>query len=140
MKKFDLEAAKNGAAVCLNDGTPVYIIDFDFNGRILCKTKGPGAMERMTVFCIDESGESVWPVNLNVKRSYRLQVFMAPVYAYACIYKDPMTGVLSTNYLHQTLVDAKANRLHSTEDREFYCHARIEMFFKEEQEGGENEE
>lgn len=70
----------------------------------------------------------------------KYDLFMAPDYAYACIYKDPMTGVLSTNYLHQTPLDAKANRLPDTEDREFFCHARIEMFFKEEQEGGVNEE
>lgn len=37
MKIFDLEAAKNGAAVCLSDGTPVKILDFDFNGKLIFK-------------------------------------------------------------------------------------------------------
>lgn len=69
----------------------------------------------------------------------KYDLFMAPVYAYACIYKDPMTGVLSTNYIHQTFEEARANQLMDGEDREFFCHARIEMLFKEEQEGGENE-
>lgn len=70
-------------------------------------------------------------------REYDL--FMAPFYAYANIYKDPMTGVLSTNYLHQTFEETKANRLPDTEDREFFCHARIEMFYDDGKEGGEDD-
>lgn len=37
MKKFDIEKAKKGAAVCLRDGTPVKILDFDYNGMVLFK-------------------------------------------------------------------------------------------------------
>ena len=31
MKDFNLELAKQGHPVCLEDGTPVTIVDFDYN-------------------------------------------------------------------------------------------------------------
>lgn len=134
MKKFDLEAAKNGAAVCLRDGTPVKILDFDFNGEILCKAKIPEFENRDTAFCIDNSGKSIWPIDLKIGKSDKLKVFMAPVYGYACIYKDIMTSVLSTNYIHETYEEARRN-MTTGPDEEFFCIARLEMFF--EKEGGE---
>lgn len=141
MKKFDLEAAKKGAAVCLRNGTPVNILDFQFRledgDYILYKYHDIDYGVDIQKIA-DHKGIGI-QINIDDdKRKYDL--FMAPVYAYACIYKDPMTGVLSTNYIHKTYKEAKANQLMNREDSEFFCHARIEMFFKEEQEGGENEE
>ena len=39
MEKFNLKKAENGEAVCLGDGTPVKILDFDYQGKILYKYK-----------------------------------------------------------------------------------------------------
>ena len=133
MKKFDLEAAKNGAAVCLRDGTPAKILDFQFHfpqgDMILYKFFNVFNGGEIEMFA-DQTGKCVKICIDDDARKYDL--FIAPIYAFACIYKDPMTGVLSTNYLHQTLKEAKANRLPDIEDREFFCHARIEVFFQEE--------
>lgn len=141
MKKFDLESAKNGAAVCLRDGTPAKILDFEFHNPdgdlIIYKYYNIDCHGEINMFA-DQTGRCVKIFIDGDARKYDL--FMAPVYAFACIYKDPMTGVLSTNYIHQTYEEAKANQLMDCEDREFFCHARIEMLFNEEQEGGENEE
>ena len=140
MKKFDLEAAKNGADVCLRDGTPAKILDFEYrfaDGEMILFKYHDIVFSEDIVRCADLTGRCC--DNLVHEDCRKFDLFMAPVYAYACIYKDPMTGVLSTNYIHPTYKEAKANQLMDCEDREFFCHARIEMLFKEEQEGGENE-
>ena len=86
MKPFDIEKAKNGAAVCLSDGTPVKILDFDFNGDILYKT-----------FFTDDDGnirEGTVTVDQKGKRGDRnigydckeLNLYMSPVCGYMVLY------------------------------------------------------
>jgi len=135
MKKFDLEAAKNGAAVCLRDGTPVKILDFDFNGRIIYKKKFiyPNGAELYELAHCDKEGNGLRLCLIN-EPDKEFDLFMAPVYGYACIYKDTMTSVLSTNYIHETYEEARRN-MTTGPDEEFFCIARLEMFF--EKEGGE---
>ena len=141
MKKFDLQAAKNGAAVCLRDGTPAKILDFQFHfpeGDMILYKYYDHEIGYDIEMIAEQTGTCIKNV-IETENVRKYDLFISPVYAYACIYKDPMTGVLSTNYIHQTFEEARANRLMDSEDREFFCHARIEMFFKEEQEVGENE-
>ena len=141
MKKFDLEAAKNGAAVCLRDGTPAKILDFQFHfpeGDMILYKYYDHEIGSDIELIAEQTGTCI-KIVIEKENARKYDLCMAPVYAYACIYKDPMTGVLSTNYIHQTYKEANANQLMDREDREFFCHARIEMLFKEEQEAGENE-
>lgn len=135
MKKFDLDAAKKGAAVCLRDGTPAKILDFDFNGRIVFKKKfiEPDGNELYVLANCDKEGNGLKPYLID-GHDKEFDLFMAPVYGYACIYKDIMTSVLSTNYIHETYEEARRN-MTTGPDEEFFCIARLEMFF--EQEGGE---
>lgn len=85
MKPFDLEKAKNGGSVCLSDGTPVKILDFDFNGNILYKV-------RVT----QDNGKTIDGTIVVNQRGVReengydgkeLNLYMAPICGYMVLYK-----------------------------------------------------
>ena len=85
MKKFDIEKAKNGASVCLDDGTPARILDFEYNAnRIVFKFATESGTENIG-YCFtdgyDNGGEQV--------------LFMAPVIGYTVLYKTRDGSIFS---------------------------------------------
>lgn len=120
MKKFDIEKAKNGAAVCLRDGTPVKILDFDFCGKVVVRFRqidSCGMEEnRLDVF---DHGE----------------LYMAPVYGYMNVYKNETNKVLVGGVVRATLEECiGAGKDAPMENLEWFCHARVELL--DEGEGG----
>lgn len=126
MKPFDLKKAKNGAAVCLKDETPVKVLDFDFNGHILCKTKKPEFGKGEIVFSIDNFGECIWPVDVKLGKSENLKVFMAPVYAYMNVFKSEDGTRLHGGTIYPTTEDCKKRAKRTWNARPF-CIARVEL-------------
>lgn len=137
MKKFDIEKAKNGADVCLRDGTPVKILDFDFKGLVLFKylseqeaTDGKKE-ERLGWATIDGQGRGrygTYPDKDN-------DLFMTPVYGYMNVYKNDTYKVLVGGVVRATLEECIGDGKDAPmEDLEWFCHARVELL--EDEEGG----
>lgn len=85
MKKLDIEKAKNGASVCLDDGTPAKILDFEYNAnRIVFKFTTSNGTENIG-YCFtdgyDKEGKQV--------------LFMAPVIGYTVFYKKRDGSIFS---------------------------------------------
>lgn len=138
MKEFDIEKAKNGAAVCLRDGTPVKILDFDCNGKILYKKK----KELSNGKILDDLG---WATTEGIgleKKDLDLfgidkskSLYMAHVYGYMNMYKNETQKVLFGGFFRATLEECKeAGKLAHIENLKWFCHARVELL--EEEEGG----
>lgn len=107
MKPFNLEKAKNGAAVCLEDGTPVKILDFDFNGDILYKvkvTQDSGRTLEGTIV-VDQKGVR----RENGYDGKNLNLYMAPIVGYMCVLKNVQTGKLIGYEIYSNLSDAEFN-------------------------------
>lgn len=136
MKKFDLEAAKNGAAVCLRDGTPVKILDFDFNGRIIYKKKfiDPNGEELYVLAHCDKEGNGLRACLIN-EPDKEYDLFMSPVYTYAKIYINRIIQECYSGKICATIEEAAMQKDNVHPDLEYFGMAKIEMFF--EQEGGE---
>lgn len=140
MKKFDLEKAKNGAAVCLGDGTPVRILDFDFNGRIAYKfipldIIGKGVMtedgrrtDGWLLDFADQDGIATYSTTNNKKIEKRdRNLFMAPVYAYAAIYKNTNSKELYSGKLVPTKEEAETMKDSVYPELEKFCIGKIEL-------------
>lgn len=58
MKPFNLEKAMAGDPVCMRDGRPVKILDFDFDGKILYKYKDKinTGDEKWFMISVDQEG------------------------------------------------------------------------------------
>lgn len=127
MKKFDLEAAKNGAAVCLSDGTPVYILDFDFNGRIVFKRKfiDTNGSELYELAHCDKEGNGLMQHSLT-GRDKEFDLFMAPVYAYMNVFKSEDGIRLHGGTLYPTPEDC-VKRAKRTWNASPFCIARVEL-------------
>lgn len=124
MKKFDIEKAKNEAAVCLRDGTPVKIIDFDCNGKILYKKKELSNGKKADVLgWATTEGRGLKETGLG------------PVYGYMNVYMNETNKVLVGGVVRATLEECKeAGKGAPMENLEWFCHARVELL--EEEEGG----
>lgn len=121
MKQFDIEKAKNGAAVCLRDGTPVKILDFDFGGKVVVRFR-----------LIDSCGRE--EDRLNVLDHGEL--YMAPVYGYMNVFKHEGDKVLIGGVIratHEECIEEEEAVLNA--NLKWFCVARVELLDKGE--GGE---
>lgn len=123
MEKFNLERAENGEAVCLGDGTPVKILDFDFQGKILYKynsQRQDGDVEEK-LGCVKKKGEG-----LNEYEDDK-NLYMAPKYAYATIYENEISHELYSGKLCQTPEEAKMQKDKIYPEMKEFKMARIEF-------------
>ena len=137
MKQFDIEKAKNGAAVCLRDGTPVKILDFDYNGMVLFKylseQEAPDGKkeERLGWATINGYGRGRHGTCPDKDQD----LFMTPVYGYTSVYKNDTNKVLLGGVIRATLEECKdAGKVAPNEHLRWFCHARVELL--DEGEGG----
>ena len=122
MKQFDIEKAKNGAAVCLRDGTPVKILDFDYNGMVLFKYLSE-----------QEAPDGKKEERLGLDKDQDL--FMTPVYGYMNVYKNETNKVLVGGVIRATLEECiGAWKDAPLENLKWFCVARVELL--EGEEGG----
>ena len=138
MKQFDIEKAKNGAAVCLRDGTPVKILDFDYNGMVLFKylseQEAPDGKkeERLGWATINGYGRGRHGTGPDKDQD----LFMTPVYGYMNVFKNETNKVLVGGVVRATLEECiGAGKDAPMENLEWFCHARVELL--DEGEGGE---
>lgn len=130
MKKFDIEKAKNGAAVCLRDGTPVKILDFEYNGNILFEIERYGIKNH---WIANNEGVCVDPFDDMWLPQYNL--YMAPVYGYMNVYKNEANMILIGGVVRATLEECiGAGKSAPMDNLEWFCHARVELL--DEGEGG----
>lgn len=132
MKQFDIEKAKKGAAVCLRDGTPVKILDFDYNGSVLYEIERYGIKNHWIAnnegVCIDPF-DDMWLPKYNL--------YMAPVYGFMNVYKNEANMILVGGVIRATLEECiGAGKDAPMENLEWFCHARVELL---EEEGGGGE-
>lgn len=119
MKKFDLEAAKNGSAVCMRGGTPVKILDFEFdNGdaKVILFKYYSKQRERDITMTTDLSGDN-----------YNVILFMAPTIAYAAIYKNTNSKELYSGKLVPTKEEAETMKDSVYPELEKFCIGKIEL-------------
>ena len=127
MKPFDLEKAKNGAAVCMRDGTPVRILDFNFCGnRILYKFRTKQDEERTN----DVNKNGIADYNSTLADSYA-DLFMAPIYGYMVLRKNNIAKQVRGGKLHSELAEAikekETSQKENNEYRKFFSLARVEL-------------
>jgi len=130
MKNFDIEKAKNGAAVCLRDGTPVKILDFEYNGNVLYEIERHGIKNNWIAnkegVCIDPF-DDMWLPQYNL--------YMAPVYGFMNVYKNEANMILVGGVVRATLEECiGAGNSAPMDNLEWFCHARVELL--DEGEGG----
>ncbi|MBR3467782.1 MAG: hypothetical protein IKH15_11255 [Bacteroidales bacterium] len=130
MKQFDIEKAKNGAAVCLRDGTPVKILDFDYNGNILYEIVRHGIKNHWIAnnegVCIDPFDDMWFP---------KYNLYMAPVYGFMNVYKNEANMILVGGVIRATLEECiGAGKDAPMENLEWFCHARVELLDEREEE------
>lgn len=123
MKKFDLEKAKNGAAVCMRDGTPVKILDFDYAGAICYKYKA-GDGEPKIAFVGQDGVHRPNPDNNGIRK---FDLFMAPTIAYTTIYINRNTSKLYGGELSPTYEEAKNQPDNTVSEWERFCIGKIEL-------------
>lgn len=134
MKKFDIEKAKNGAAVCLRDGTPVKILDFDYNGLVLYKvlseqeaTDGKKA-EKLGWATIDGDGR----VRYGTSPDHGQDIFLVPVYGYMNVFKNEDNKVLVGGVIRATQEDCiEAGKADILPNTKWFCVARVELLEEE---------
>ncbi len=130
MKQFDIEKAKNGAAVCLRDGTPVKILDFDYNGMVLFKYLS--IEEDMLGWAtIDGYGRKRYGTGHDKDQD----LFMTPVYGYMNVFKHEGDKVLVGGVIratHEECIEAGEADLNA--NLKWFCVARVELL--DEGEGG----
>jgi len=130
MKNFDIEKAKNGAAVCLRDGTPVKILDFEYNGNVLYEIERHGIKNNWIAnkegVCIDPF-DDMWLPQYNL--------YMAPVYGFMNVYKNEANMILVGGVVRATLEECiGAGKSAPMDNLKWFCHARVELL--DEGEGG----
>ena len=127
MKKFDLEAAKNGAAVCLRDGRPAKILDFKFHlpegDMILYKYYDNDAGYDIELIA-EVTGTCIRTLVEQDERKYDL--FMAPVYAYMNVFKSEDGTILHGGTIYPNPEDCKKLPNCDKNPRPF-CIARVEL-------------
>lgn len=138
MKQFDIEKAKNGAAVCLRDGTPVKILDFDYNGMVLFKylseQEAPDGKKEERLGWATEDGYGRGRYGTCPDKDQDL--FMTPVYGYMNVFKHEGDKVLVGGVIratHEECIEAGEADLNA--NLKWFCVARVELL--DEGEGGE---
>lgn len=136
MKKFDIEKAKNGAAVCLRDGTPVKILDFDYKGKVLYKflseREAPDGKKEEKLGWANVDGEGLGRYANGTDPGKDL--FMAPVYGYMAVYKNEDNKVLAGGVIRATEEECtEAGKKDMSDRLKWFCVARVELL---EEEGG----
>ena len=128
MKQFDIEKAKNGAAVCLRDGTPVKILDFDFNGNVLYK-----------YVHIDQDGTRIEELERADKNGLCLHyisggldkdkdLFMSPKYGFMNVFKATDNSSLVGGVIRTTFEEcSEAGKTDLKENLKWFCVARVEL-------------
>lgn len=135
MKPFDLEKAKNGAEVCLGDGTPVRILDFDFNGDLLLKIPYKGSTfsnikDKYFTSRYDKTGRPL--LSSDYLPEYAT-LYMKPIVAYMRVYRNNNTGLLEGDTIDADFTKVKTDAsAHIAKD--FFCYAKVELL---EPEGGQ---
>lgn len=122
MKQFDIEKAKNGAAVCLRDGTPVKILDFDFGGKVVVRFRH-----------IDSCGREEDRLDVLDHR----ELYMTPVYGFMNVYKNETSKVLVGGVIratHEECIEAGEADLNA--DLKWFCVARVELLDEGEEGNG----
>lgn len=127
MKEFNLEKAKNGAAVCMRDGTPVKILDFEFahpNGKAIFYKYKVGDLEDFAF--ADMSGKVLMITKKEEQCKYDL--FMTPTVGYMCIYNHN-GEILIGGELKTTLSECRSEResISAFSINHFYCYAKVEL-------------
>lgn len=135
MKKFDIEKAKNGAAVCMRDGTPVKILDFDYNGSILFKYQSGEPEDGVTMDNIGTARQNgkACGVNPNAGTKNPKDLFMAQVYGYMNVFKNEDNKVFVGGVIRaseQDCIDAGKEDL--LPGNKWFCVARVELMPDEE--------
>lgn len=137
MKPFDLEAAKNGAAVCLRDGRPAKILDFNFHfpeGDMILYKYYDNDVGYDIEQIAEVTGTCIKMVTKE-ENARKYDLFMAPVYSYAKIYINRTIKELYSGKLCATIEEAAIQKDKVYPNLEYFCMAKIEMFHEEE--GGE---
>ena len=137
MKKFDLEAAKNGAAVCLRNGTPAKILDFQFHipeGDMILYKYYDHEIGSDIELIAEQTGTCI-KIVIEEENARKYDLFMAPVYAYATIYINRHSKELYSGKLCSTEEMAKMQKDNVYPDMEKFGIARIELL-----QGGEDEQ
>ena len=128
MKPFDLEKAKNGAAVCLRDGTPVKILDFEFKGPscklILYKFQFALDDDAETISFADEKGKNVALYLKEEECGYDL--FMAPVFGYMNVYKSNEDDSIYGCKIFPSIEDCKKEEEEEL-PLKMFCIAKVEL-------------
>lgn len=128
MKPFDLEKAKNGAAVCMRDGTPVKILDFEFSSqeelRIVYKYKNDYGLDTLVI--TDSSGKCV--IVTPEEEKERCDLFMAPITGYMSTYRDE-NGNLVGGTVFVALEDCgkERDRYELAGGYHFFRYAKVEL-------------
>lgn len=135
MKKFDIKKAKNGAAVCLRDGTPVKILDFDFNGNILYKFKMSELKGEEIVIteCAKKTDKEGNGMSLLTDKPHgKYDLFMAPVFAYMNVFKNEDNKVLVGGVIRATREEcAESAKTDLMPGTKWFCVARVELLEEE---------
>lgn len=128
MKPFDLEKAKNGAAVCLRDGRPAKILDFNFHfpegDMILYKYYDNDAGYDIEQIA-EVTGTCIKMVTKE-EDARKYDLFMAPVYAYINVFKSEDGTRLHGGTLYPTPEDC-LKRAKRTWNARPFCIARVEL-------------
>lgn len=132
MKKFDIEKAKNGAAVCLRDGTPVKILDFDYNGNILYKYTYEDSDGKKTeeLEWADKDGYGL--CHHSGDKDKDKDLFMTPVYGYMNVFKNEDNKVLVGGVIRATREEcAESAKTDLMPGTKWFCVARVELLEEE---------
>ena len=125
MEKFNLKRAENGDAVCLGDGTPVKILDFDYQGKILykynCQRRDGNVEEKLGLATKEGEGLHEYGVKDGI------ELYMAPKYAYATIYENEISHELYSGKLCQTPEEAEMQKDKIYPEMKKFKLARIEF-------------
>ena len=127
MKKFDIEKAKNGASVCLRDGTPVKILDFDFKGNVLFKYthEGPAGIPIYDLGLADNKG---FGLSWRDGHDKNKDLFMVPVYGYMNVFKNEDNKVLVGGVIRATYEEcAESAKTDLMPGTKWFCVARVEL-------------
>lgn len=131
MKKFDIEKAKNGAAVCLRDGTPVKILDFDYKGNVLFKYTHEGP-EGKPIYDLGLADNTGFGLSWRDGHDKNKDLFMTPVYGYMNVFKNEDNKVLVGGVIWATQEDCiEAGKADILPNTKWFCVARVELLEEE---------
>lgn len=132
MKEFDLEKAKNGAAVCMRDGTPVKILDFEYkhpDGNAILYKYDEWNFDKKNIestMFTDLSGKCIMIVPDEL--SGRFDLFMAPITGYMSTYRDENGNLVGgTVFVELEDCEKEKDRYEQTDRYHFFRYAKVEL-------------